>query len=179
MKKPVALFPAGLSMLLLGIHPAVHAQQASADTQAGNVAILLNTVNGTGILVSIVVIIAAGLLDMQIVIDFHVGLDQNARLAGDLIREAAATSRFVYLPKPIVVLVSQVVLEQCIALRLRLKIYVLDTKYEKALETDITLRVMDAFAKHGILPPAVFHRDPDTTAVPPEKEINLESGITL
>ncbi|HUV22753.1 MAG TPA: mechanosensitive ion channel domain-containing protein [Gammaproteobacteria bacterium] len=102
-----------------------------------------------------------GVLDMQVVIDFHIGLDQNAQLASDLIREAAATSLFVYLPKPIVVLVSQVILEQCIALRLRLKLYVLDTQYEKALETDVTLRVMDAFANHVILPPAVLHRNFD------------------
>ena len=106
-----------------------------------------------------------GVLDMQVVIDFHIGLDQNAQLASDLIREAAATSLFVYLPKPIVVLVSQVILEQCIALRLRLKLYVLDTQYEKALETDVTLRVMDAFANHVILPPAVLHRNFDNLKV--------------
>ena len=100
-----------------------------------------------------------GVLDMQIMIDFHIGLDQDAHLARDLIREEAATSRFVYLPKPIVVLVSQVLLEQTVALRLRLKIYVLDTQYEKAMETDVTLRVMDAFAKHDIRPPAILHRN--------------------
>ena len=108
-----------------------------------------------------------GVLDMQVVIDFHIGLDQDAQQASDLIREAAATSNFVYLPKPIVVLVSQVVLEQCVALRLRLKLYVLDTQYEKALETDVTLRVMDAFAKNSILPPAVLHRNLDALNAPP------------
>jgi len=118
-----------------------------------------------------------GVLDMQIVIDFHIGLDQNAKLASDLVREAAVTSRFVYLPKPIVVLVSQVVLEQCVALRIRLKLYVLDTQYEKAMETDVTLRVMDAFAKHDIHPPTVLHRNLGNDVVAPEKEINLESVI--
>lgn len=118
-----------------------------------------------------------GVLDMQVVINFHIGLDQNARLAGDLIREAAVTSRFVYLPKPVVVLVAQVLLEQCVALRLRLKVYVLDTKYEKALETDVTLRVMDAFAKHAIQPPAVLHRNLGNTAVP-AGETSLDSTAT-
>ena len=118
-----------------------------------------------------------GVLDMQIVIDFHIGLDQNAKLASDLVREAAVTSRFVYLPKPIVVLVSQVVLEQCVALRIRLKLYVLDTQYEKSMETDVTLRVMDAFAKHNIQPPAILHRNLGSDVVAPGKEIDLESVI--
>jgi len=118
-------------------------------------------------------------LDMQVMIDFHIGLDQNAQLAGDLIREAAATSRFVYLPKPIVVLVSQELLEQCVALRLRLKLYVLDTQYEKAMETDLTLRVMGAFAKHGIQPPAILHRDLGSEAILPVNEINLREGMPV
>jgi len=120
-----------------------------------------------------------GVLDMQVMIDFHIGLDQNAQLAGDLIREAAATSRFVYLPKPIVVLVSQELLEQCVALRLRLKLYVLDTQYEKAMETDLTLRVMGAFAKHGIQPPAILHRDLGSEAILPVNEINLREGMPV
>ena len=120
-----------------------------------------------------------GVLDMQVVIDFHIGLDQNATLASDLIREAAATSRFVYLPKPIVVLVSQVLLEQCVALRLALKIYVLDTQYEKAMETDVTLRVMDAFANHGIRPPAILHRELTNETALPVNEINLNEGLPV
>ena len=49
-------------------------------------------------------------------------------------REAAATSRYIYLNKPIVVLVSQVIVDSYVALRLQLKSYVLDTQYEKELE---------------------------------------------
>ena len=116
-----------------------------------------------------------GVLDMQVVVDFHIGLEQDAHLASELIQEAAATCRFVYQPKPIVVLVSQVVLEQCVALRLRLKFYVLDTQYEKAMETDVTLRVMDAFARNQILPPAILHRSLDSTTYLPKPAPALES----
>lgn len=100
-----------------------------------------------------------GALDMQVVVDFHIGVDQDARKAEALVREAGATSRYAYLPKPVVVRVSQVIVENYIALRVRLKIYVLDTKYEKALVSDITLRVLDAFKTAGIQPPAVMHRN--------------------
>ena len=35
----------------------------------------------------------------------------------------------------------------------------LDTKYEKALSIDITLRVMEAFEKEGIRPPELLYRN--------------------
>jgi hypothetical protein len=35
---------------------------------------------------------------------------------------------------------------------------VLDTKYEKAFETDVNLRVMRAFREASIQPPAILHR---------------------
>jgi len=100
----------------------------------------------------------SGALDMQVVIDFHIGLEQDVQRAMDLIREATALSRYIYLPKPIVVLVSQVIVDNYIELQLRLKAYVLDTKYEKAFETDVTLRVLEAFAENDIRPPAILHR---------------------
>ena len=90
--------------------------------------------------------------------DFHVGVDQDIGLARSIVNEAAVTSRYVYLPKPVVVLVSQVIVENYVAVRLRLKSYVLDTKYEKAFETDVNLRALGAFREHGIMPPAVLHR---------------------
>lgn len=99
-----------------------------------------------------------GVLDMQIDTDFFIGIDQDAELARSLVREAAVISRYIYLPKPLNVNVSQVQLDSCVALQVRLKAYVLDTMYEKRFVTDVTLRVMEAFAEHGIKPPAVLHR---------------------
>jgi hypothetical protein len=64
----------------------------------------------------------------------------------------------VYLPRPIVVRAEQYPMESCIAMRIRLKAYVLDTKYDKEFATDVTLRVQNAFAKHSILPPAILNR---------------------
>jgi hypothetical protein len=95
---------------------------------------------------------------MQVVIDFHIGMNQDVHRARELIREATVTSRYVYLPKPIIVNVSQVIIDSYIALRVKLKAYVLDTKYEKAFETDVTLRVLEAFSENDIQPPAVLHK---------------------
>ncbi|MCA9709606.1 MAG: mechanosensitive ion channel [Myxococcales bacterium] len=99
-----------------------------------------------------------GALDMQVVMDFYVGPDQDVRLANELVTEAAVSSRYVYLEKPVVVLINQVILESHVAIRLRLKAYVLDTRYEKAFETDVNLRVLEAFGAEGIAPPAILHR---------------------
>ena len=104
----------------------------------------------------------SGELAMQTVVDFYVGIDQDIQLARDLAREAAATSRYIYLPKPIEVLASQMPLGSCIAMRLRLKAYVLDTKFEKDFETDVTLRVQGAFADNAVSAPSVSYRSTDS-----------------
>ena len=101
----------------------------------------------------------SGVLDMQVVVDFHIGVDQDVHLARELVREATVTSRYVHLPKPIDVLVSQVIIDNYFALRLRLKAYILDTQYEKGFETDVTLRVLEAFGENGIRPPSILHRN--------------------
>jgi len=99
-----------------------------------------------------------GELDMQVALDFLIGVDQDVNRARAIVREAGVTSRYIHLPKPVAVRVTQVVEGSYVALRVRLKAYVLDTQYEKAFETDVTLRVLDGFREAGIQPPAVLHR---------------------
>ena len=60
--------------------------------------------------------------------------------------------------KPTVVLVKQVLHENMVAIRLRLKAYIDDTQYEKAFETDVYLRAMAARREAGIAPPVVMHQ---------------------
>lgn len=97
-----------------------------------------------------------GELDMQVVMDFHIGLDQDARLARQIVHDAAISSRFVHLPKPIAVLAQQIVGDSYMAVRLRLKAYVLDIRHEMAFQTDVNLRVIDAFREHCIQPPEIL-----------------------
>jgi small-conductance mechanosensitive channel len=99
----------------------------------------------------------SGHLEMQTVVDFYIGLDQDVHRARDLIRSAAATSRYIYLPLPIKVQVLQEPLDGCIAMKIRLKAYVLDTKYEMDFQTDIVLRAHQSFEENQILPPAALH----------------------
>ncbi len=95
-----------------------------------------------------------GALDMQVKIDFYIGVADDVMRAKEIVTEAALTSRYVHLPKPVVVLVGQVVEHTFMATRLRLRAYVLDTRYESAFISDVTLRVLDAFRQVQIQPPA-------------------------
>ena len=99
-----------------------------------------------------------GALDMMIQMDFFIGADQDVALAKRLVSECLMSNRYVYLGKPWSVLVNQVIEKEYFAVRLRAKAYVLDVKYEKDFETDVTERVLSAFREHRVLPPAVLHR---------------------
>ena len=99
-----------------------------------------------------------GELEMQVAMDFYIGIDQDAQLAADLIREACLTSPYVFLDQPIPVLAKQVILQDYVAFHLKARPYVFDCKYEKPFETDVHYRVLEAFREHDIGPPAVLHR---------------------
>lgn len=100
-----------------------------------------------------------GVLDMQLEIDFHIGIDQDVELARTLVREATGLSSYVHLPKPIDVLVTETVVGNALAFEVKLRAYVLDTAHEGRFRTDVTLRVHEAFREHGIAPPVVLHGD--------------------
>ncbi len=116
------------------------------------------TIPNNRFLTDVVVSGNAGNLDMQIVTDFWVALDTDIDAAKRIVYEAASTSRFVYLEKPVVVLVSDVVEANYLATRLRCRAYVLDIKYEMAFQTDVTERVKAAFREQGVRPPAMLHQ---------------------
>lgn len=100
----------------------------------------------------------AGALDMLIQMDFLIGADQDVRTARHIVSDALTSCRYAFLEKPWTVLTSQIVHESYFAIRLRAKVYVMDVIYEKALESDVTERVLDGFREAGIQPPSILHR---------------------
>ncbi|HEY3664805.1 MAG TPA: hypothetical protein VGL19_02350, partial [Polyangiaceae bacterium] len=94
----------------------------------------------------------------QVAMEFYIGIDQDGRLAAELIREACLTSPYVFLAQPIPVLAKQMILQDYVVFQLKARPYVFDCKYEKPFETDVHFRVLEAFREHGISPPAVLHR---------------------
>jgi small-conductance mechanosensitive channel len=129
------------------------------------------TIPNNKFLTEVVVSGNAGALDMQVVMDFFIAQDADVKRARRIVTEAVRSSRFVYLEKPVVVLVNEVIHDSYLATRLRAKAYVLDVRYEKAFETDVTLSIKQAFAAAAIQPPALRHRcDELCAALAPAKE---------
>lgn len=99
-----------------------------------------------------------GALEMQVPMDFYIGLDQDVMAARGIVLEACLTSRYVFLDREVPILTKQVLLDNVPAVHIKARPYVLDTRYEKAFETDVNLRVLEAFKRRGIGPPAVLIR---------------------
>lgn len=97
----------------------------------------------------------AGALDMMVQMDFLIGLDQDIELARQIVGDALTTTRYAFLNKPWSVSVSLVNDQSYLAVRLRAKVYVLDVRFEKALETDVTMRVLAGLRAAGVQPPVV------------------------
>lgn len=101
----------------------------------------------------------AGELHMLVQQDFYIGIDQDLQTAKRIVEEALTSCPYAYLSKPWIVLVNEVIQDQYFALRLRAKVYVMDVRYEKILESDVTQRIVVAFADAGIQRPAILYRN--------------------
>ncbi|MEL7361179.1 MAG: mechanosensitive ion channel family protein, partial [Bacteroidota bacterium] len=94
----------------------------------------------------------AGALDCQVVTDLFLPGWVDVHQAKQIAYEAAATSRYVYLDKPIVVICKDA-FKETFLLHLKVKAYVLDTRYEFLLMSDVTEAAKAAFRKAGLLEP--------------------------
>ncbi|MEO9181847.1 MAG: hypothetical protein ABI467_00080 [Kofleriaceae bacterium] len=78
------------------------------------------------------------------------------------------------------VLVNQLLEGSYVAVRLRLKAYVLDTQFEKAFETDVNLRVLEGFRAATIGPPAILHRTLERSPVfEPRNEADAPAPVRV
>ncbi len=97
----------------------------------------------------------AGENNMLVQMDFYIDVHEDLDAAVALAEECLTTSRYIYLHKPWAVLANQVVLRDLVTYRLRLKAYVLETKYEKPFSSDVTRKLMRVFKEQGIRAPRV------------------------
>jgi len=95
----------------------------------------------------------AGSLHQMCVFPFWVGCNEDIGTAKQIVYEAAASSRYVYLDKPIVVVVREGPVPdgaERFAIELKVKAYVFDGRHETAFGSDVTERVKRAFSLQGI-----------------------------
>ncbi len=94
----------------------------------------------------------AGALDLQVVTHLYLPGFVDETNAKRIAYEAAASSKYVYRKKPIVVIVLDEFSETFIT-HLKVKAYVLDTRYELLLMSDITERARRGFRGAGLIKP--------------------------
>lgn len=95
----------------------------------------------------------AGVLHQMVVLHFYIACDQDFAAAKRIVGDAAVSSRYVYVDKPVQVHLREGPVPDTtmlFALDVILKAYVFDGRFETAFATDVTERVKLAFKEHGI-----------------------------
>lgn len=103
----------------------------------------------------------AGALDCMVVVPFYLGAAEDFQLARRIVTEAGATSRYVYLQKPLTTVLRDAFMGERFVTVIELKAYVFDARYEKAFMSDVTERVKIAFRREGLHTPDQVYRDLD------------------
>ncbi len=92
----------------------------------------------------------SGVPDCQVVTDLYLPIDTDPVVAEEIGYEAAFSSPFILLSKSVVVLVQDG-FDKSPFLRLRVKAYVYDHRFEPRLQSDITRRAKAEFIRRGLL----------------------------
>ncbi len=91
----------------------------------------------------------SGVPDAQVVTDVYLPIDTDADTVLRIGRGAALTSPYLLSTKPVTVLIANQ-FDKVPHLRLRIKAYVHDHRYEPAMQSDITARIQREFLKQGL-----------------------------
>jgi small-conductance mechanosensitive channel len=89
----------------------------------------------------------------QVVAEFYFPPHIDLVKAKKIAYRAAAASRYIYMNKPISIIVKNEINEGRSLLKMRLKAYVLDIRYEFPFSSEMTERVMSEFLKRGLVTP--------------------------
>lgn len=95
----------------------------------------------------------AGALDQMCVFPFYIGCSEDIDTAKRIVYEATASSRYVYLGKPITIEVREGPIPgtpRHFAVLIKVRAYVFDGRHELAFGTDVTERVLQAFREADI-----------------------------
>jgi len=93
----------------------------------------------------------SGELNCQVVAEIYIPVDANTTRVREISLEAAKVSKYVYLNKPVSVLFSNALKEKKSYLRMTLKAYVMDIKYEYVFKSELTEIVIRELLKEGII----------------------------
>ena len=95
----------------------------------------------------------SGNMEMMIENDFYLALNADLKLAQNIAKEILITSNYIYLKKPFSILINEVKMENMIVIEFKVKAYVLDIKYEKLFQNNLSQRIISGFNNHKIARP--------------------------
>lgn len=95
----------------------------------------------------------SGESNAQVVSEFYLPLDVDLTEAKKIAYRAAAVSRYIYLNKPISIVFKNEIHEDKSLLKMRLKAYVLDVRYEFPFASEMTEIVVQEFLQAGLITP--------------------------
>jgi small-conductance mechanosensitive channel len=91
-------------------------------------------------------------LDCQVVAEIFLPMDVDVDAVKRIAYRAAVSSRYVYLQKPIAIIALNEVHEKNFVLKLRVKAYVLDIRYEFPFKSDMTELILSELKQRDMLP---------------------------
>ncbi|WP_445665732.1 mechanosensitive ion channel family protein [Fodinibius sp. AD559] len=91
-------------------------------------------------------------LDCQVVAEIFLPMNVDVDAVKRIAYRAAVSSRYVYLQKPIAIIALNEVHEENFVLKLRVKAYVLDIRYEFPFKSDMTELILSELKQRDILP---------------------------
>ena len=98
----------------------------------------------------------SGEFNCQVVAEFYLPADINMIRLKKICFLAAAVSRYAYLKKPIAIIIKNEITEGRSLLKVRLKAYVFDIRYEFAFASEMTELVMNQVLKEKLVSPEVL-----------------------
>lgn len=91
-------------------------------------------------------------LDCQVVAEIYLPADIDVELVKRIAYKAAISSRYAYLQKPVSVIAKNEIYEKNFVIKLRVKAYVLDIRYEFPFQSDMTELIMAELNKRKLIP---------------------------
>ncbi len=95
----------------------------------------------------------SGESNCQVVAEFYLPVHININETKKIAYKAAAVSRYIYLKKPVAVILKNEIHQGRSVLKLRLKAYVMDIRFEFPFASEMTEKVINELFKHGIINP--------------------------
>lgn len=91
-------------------------------------------------------------LDCQVVTEIYVPATTDISLMKDIANKAVYSSQYLYLNKPVVIIALNEIHNRHYMIKLRVKAYVLDIRYEFLFKSDVTEMIIGEFNAHGVIP---------------------------